>query len=100
MLAFRLTDTGGGYAQKLPGMPDQALEKLDVPLEDRTAEPPIPAEATGTSPTEGAAVPRVPVHTTRTLAEEISVEAPAEYVCACGKTAATERKAARVKKPP
>ena len=104
ILAFRLTDIRGGDAQNLPGMLDEALEKLGVPLEDRTAEPSVPAEATGSGPTEEAAVSEtgVSVHATSTPAEESSMETITEYVCACGcgETAATERKAARVKKPP
>ena len=100
ILAFRTTDIRGGDAQNLPGMPDEALERLGVPLEDRTAEPPIPADTADPIPAEEAAVPDMSVHAASTPAEESSAETITEYACACGETAATERKAAGVKKPP
>ena len=74
------------------------MEKLGVPPEDRTAEPQTPAEAADPGPTEGVAVPGVSVHATSTPAEGSPVETVTEYACACGETAATERKAAGVKK--
>ena len=38
ILAFRVTDTSGGDAKNLPGMLDQALDRLGIPLEDRDAD--------------------------------------------------------------
>ena len=38
ILAFRITDVHGGDASQFPGMLDEALENLGIPLEDRTAE--------------------------------------------------------------
>ena len=98
ILAFRITDVSGGDAQNMPGMLDEALEKLGIPLEDRTAEPPVEAA----DKTEEAAVPEVSVHATSTPAEESSVETITEYVCACGcgETVASERRTEKVEKPP
>ena len=95
ILVFQITNIRGYDAQNLPGM-------LGVPLEDCAAGSKIPVDAADQIPTEEAAVPEagVSVHATSTPAEERSVETITEYVCACGETMATERKAARVKKPP
>ena len=84
ILAFRITDTGGGDAKNMPEMLDQALDRLGVPLEDRGADPAVEVE-----------VDSVP-------ADENTVETITEYVCDCGccQRVASERRVAKVKKPP
>ena len=54
ILAFRITDTGGGDAKNLPGMLDEALEGLGVPLEDRTMEPAVSVQVDGAPADENA----------------------------------------------
>ena len=84
ILAFRITDTSGGDAKNLPGMLDQALDRLGIPLEDRGADPAVSVEVND-SP-----------------ADENVVETVTEYMCDCGccKPVARERRVSKVKKPP
>ena len=84
ILAFRITDTGGGDARNLPGMLDEALEGLGVPLEDHTMEPAVSVQVDGAP------------------ADENTIETITEYVCDCGccQTVARERRVSKVKGPP
>ena len=84
ILAFHITDTSGGDARNLPGMLDQALDRLGIPLEDRGAEL------------------AVSVGVDDAPADESTVETVTEYVCDCGccKPVARERRVSKVKKSP
>ena len=84
ILAFRVTDRSGGDAKNLPGMLDEALNKLGVPLEDRSEEPAVSVE-----------VESAP-------AEENTVEMITDYVCDCGccQPILRERRTAKVERPP
>ena len=84
ILAFRITDTSGGDARNLPGMLDQALDRLGIPLEDRDAEPAVSVE-----------VDSAP-------ADENAIETITEYVCGCGccRPVAAERRVSKVKRAP
>ena len=84
ILAFRVTDTSGGDAKNLPGMLDEALNKLGVPLEDRSEEPVASVE-----------VESAP-------AEENTVEMTTDYLCDCGcrRPILRERRTAKLEKPP
>ena len=84
ILAFRITDAGGGDAGSLPGMLDQALDRLGIPLEDRGADPAVSVE-----------VDSAP-------ADENTVETVTEYMCDCGccQPVAAERRVSKVKRPP
>ena len=84
ILAFRITGTKGGDAENLPGMLDEALEGLGVPLEDHTMEP------------------SVSVQVDDTPADESTLETITEYMCDCGccRPVARERRVSRVKRPP
>ena len=84
ILAFRITDVNGGDAKNLPGMLDEALEKLGIPLEDRDAEPAVSVE-----------VDSVP-------ADDNTTVKITEFVCDCGcsQTVVKERRVTNVKKPP
>ncbi|MBI1657238.1 MAG: hypothetical protein IS632_00455 [Thaumarchaeota archaeon] len=65
ILAFHITDTSEGDAKNLPGMLDQTLNRLGIPLEYRSAEPAVSMEVDGT-PTD-----------------ENTVETVTEHVCDC-----------------
>ena len=54
ILAFRITKTDGGDAKNLPGMPDQTLDRLGIPLEDRGMDPAVSVEVDGTTANENA----------------------------------------------
>ena len=84
ILAFRITDTSGGDARNLPGMLDQTLDRLGIPLEDRDAEPAVSVE-----------VDSAP-------ADENTIETITEYVCDCGccRPVAAERRVSKVKRAP
>ena len=73
----------GGDGKNLPGMLDEALEKLGVPLENRHEEPEMSVEVTSEP------------------ADENSTETITKYECdcGCGQVVATERKATKVKNP-
>ena len=83
ILAFRITGTKGGDAENLPGMLDEALEGLGMPLEDHTMEPSVSVQVDDTS------------------ADESTLETITEYVCDCGccRPVARERRVSRVKPP-
>ncbi len=84
ILAFRVTDRSGGDAKNLPGMLDEALNKLGVPPGDRSEEPAASVE-----------VESAP-------AEENTVEMITDYVCDCGcrRPILRERRTAKVERPP
>ncbi len=84
ILAFRVTDTSGGDARNLPGMPDHALERPGVPLEDRSAEPSVSIEVVDAP------------------ADESTVETVTEYMCDCDccRAVAGERRVSKVERPP
>ena len=81
---FRITDTSGGDAKNLPGMLDQALDRLGIPLEDRGADPTVSEEVDSTP------------------ADENTMETITEYVCDCGccQPVAAERRVSKVKRAP
>ena len=99
ILAFRLTDIRG---RATPGTCRACRTRhwRIWAYRWRTAPPSHKSRRRRPGPTEEAAVPGVSVHATSTPAEGSPVETVTEYVCGCGETAATERKAAGVKKPP
>ena len=68
ILAFRVTDTGGDDTRNLPGMLDQAMNRLGIPLEDRSTEPAMSVEANSTP------------------ADDNSIETITEYVYGCCQT--------------
>ena len=84
ILAFRITDTGRGDTKNLPSMLDCALERLGVPLEDRSIEPAVAIQ-----------VNDIP-------ADENSIETITEYMCDCSccQTISREWRVSRVGKPP
>ena len=84
ILAFRVTDTSGGDAKNLPGMLDHTLERLGVPLEDRSAEPSVSVEMDDTP------------------ADKSTVETITEYMCNCDccQTISRERRISKVEMPP
>lgn len=87
ILAFRITDTGGGDAQNLPGMLDDALERLGIPLESCT------------KPDTPESTPDASVSVTHIPTEKSSTDIITEYLCdcGCGKTLVTDCKTT---KPP
>ena len=95
ILAFRITDVNGGDASQFPGMLDEALENLGMPLEDRTAEvDPDNEEAARGSDTLVSAAdttdpvdaikPAVDVEVTGEASSDDKIQTEVEYLCDCG----------------
>ena len=95
ILAFRITDVNGGDASQLPGMLDEVLENLGMPLEDRTAEidpnnkgaargSDMSVSAADTTDTVDAIKPAVDVEVTGEASSDGKIQTEVEYLCDCG----------------
>lgn len=90
ILAFRITDVNGGDASQFPGMLDESLENLGIPLEDRTAEIDPDDEVIRDSDTLSAAnpidaiKPVVQMEVTGNITSADKIQTEVEYLCDCG----------------